>query len=224
LVCADIAGVQQGSGARGRPARKHTDAAKGSFVRHLSSRDLAQLPSYSTTKQVFKSRCQHTKHVRILSCQRVTRTSSALECRVCCGKGSKHEQLAYKVLNQLECVHAFAVEAYAVAAQVQHEGGVLNVNRHSWDVAVLQPAPLVIEVQGEQHSSKVMTKPNSTDSSLSSRCSRDDALAAAAVEAGYSVVWLVLGSERGRAARWSKTVSQALQDLEAKRAFKLYIG
>lgn len=152
----------------------------------------------------------------------MTRNSRSLSCRVCAGQGSSLEQLAYKILDQSTAVGAFAVEAYAVSGQVQHEGQLLQVNRHAWDVVLLQPAGLLIEVQGEQHSSKLMTKRNCQDSSLSSRISRDHALAAAALEAEFCVLWLSPGKERNRKARWTRAIKLALQHLQEKKQCKLF--
>lgn len=122
--------------------------------------------------------------------------------------------MVYVILNQMNAVTAFAVEAYAVAGQIQHDGKTVQVNRHSWDVITLEPANLLIEVQGDQHSSKLMTKPNCTDTDLNSRISRDHALAAAAVGAGYHVLWLSPGNERYRKSRWTRAIKLVLQQIE----------
>ena len=160
--------------------------------------------------------------MRMLSCQRVTRSSKSLGCRVCAGKGSSLEQLAYRILDQHKAIEAYAVEAYAVAGTLEHEGAQLNVNRHSWDVVTLQPPNLLLEVQGQQHSTKLLTKAKCRDSSLISRSSRDRALAAAAADAGFHVLWLTPGKERGRKARWTRAIQVVLQHMQAQDTPKLY--
>lgn len=222
LWSADVAGVHKGSGRRGRPPSQHSAAATSSFSQEYSSKDIGQLLSWSTEKLVFQSSCKHKKHKRLLSCQRIKRTSEALLCRVCRKQGSSLEKLLYLILNQLACIYAFAVEAYAVSGEIQHEGETVNLGRHSWDVLTIDPAKLLIEVQGQQHSTKLMTKRNCRDSSLSSRASRDRALAKAAVEAGFYVLWLDAGEERGRKARWTAAIKQVLSDMADKKPPQLY--
>lgn len=165
--------------------------------------------------------------MRFLACQQVTRTDAALHCRVCEGKGSNYEQQAYKACSQLNCIEAWAVEAYALQGKVQHEGEVLNLGRHSWDIMLLNPAGVLIEVQGEQHISKHNTQPNSNDTTLEHRASKDYALAAAAQDAGFSVVWLLPGTpeqQRGRLQRWCAIIKQAVDDKINGEVPKLYMA
>lgn len=139
------------------------------------------------------------------------------------GKGSKHECMAYAILNQLQCISKFAVEAYAVKDQFLHMGRQVQVSRHAWDVATPPPLKLLIEVQGEQHTDKHDTRTNNADTTLVERANRDHALAAAAVQAGYYVVWLIPGRERGRKQRWRTLIQQAVADQLANKPPKLYM-
>lgn len=211
-------GSRKGAGSRGRPHNTPTAAAKASFSSEYSNIDISSVPAWSHSKAVFKSSCKCYKHFRYLSCQRTARCNRSLACRICQGKGSSLEKLLYSILNKSAAVHAYAVEAYAVQGQNQHEGENVQLNRHPWDAALLQPAQLLIEVQGEQHSTKLLTKAGCTDISLSSRSSRDEALRAGAVQQGFYVLWLLPGEERGRHQRssWTRAIHAMLQKVKDK--------
>lgn len=215
-------GCYKRSSNRGRPREQFSAAAKSSFLSNLNAAALESNPSHSLTKQWFSSSCGHNKHVRYLSCQRVQVSNAALNCRVCMGKGSQHECMAYSILNQLQCISKFAVEAYAVTGQFMHNGKHVQVSRHAWDVVTAPPLKLLIEVQGEQHTQKHDTRTNNADADLVDRMNRDHALAAAAVDAGFYVVWLVPGSERGRQQRWRNLIQQAVADQLQNKPPKLY--
>lgn len=107
---------------------------------------------------------------------------------MCSCKGSQHERIAYAILDQLPCIKHYAVEVYADRDVRELAARHHPTSKHAWDVMVAPPYKVLIEVHGEQHTSKLDTRSNSIDSCLSSRATRDHALAAAAVEAGYSVM------------------------------------
>ena len=86
---------------------------------------------------------------------------------------------------------------------------------------MLQPGRVLVEVQGEQHSTKLNTQANNPDASLADRVSRDHALAAAAKAAGYSVVWLNVGAAHtqvNRRQQWRKTIEGAVQYMMQENA------
>jgi len=103
-----------------------------------------------------------------------------------------------------------------------HKGRQVNVSRHAWDVITAPPLKILMEVQGEQHTEKHDTRANNVDTNLLDRVNRDDALAAAAVGAGYYVVWLVPGPERRRRQRWCALIQQAVADQLANKPPKVY--
>ena len=146
----------------------------------------------------------------------IARSSRSLACRICEGQGSSYEKQLYRLLGGLDAVRAFAAEAYAVAGEYQQEGLSVNLNRHSWDILTLEPANLLIEVQGEQHSDKLMTKPNCADDTLQERSSRDAALRAGAVQQGFYVLWLLPGDERGRTRRWKAAILKIINSMKDK--------
>jgi hypothetical protein len=143
---------------------------------------------------------------------------------VCAGTGSSHERLAYDILDKLDCIQHYAVEAYAVIGCHQHAGKEVNVSKHAWDVLLAPPYKILLEVQGEQHVSKLDTRSNSCDDSLRDRACRDHVLASAARHAGFSVVWLTLGRDKGQQHRWKQVLLKAMQDADANRPPQLYIG
>jgi len=101
---------------------------------------------------------------------------------------------------------------------------VVNLSRHAWDIVTAPPLKIVAEVQGEQHIDKLNTQSNNNDHDLASRAYRDQALAAGALQQGWSVLWLQLGDQRGRKQRWTALLQQAVQDVAAGEAPKLYSG
>lgn len=209
---------------RGRPREQFTAAASSSYVSALNDGNIDQYPSHSSKQCWFKSSCRNDKHVRYLSCKRVQISRQSLHCKVCCGLGSSHEQLAYAVFDQNKKINRYAVEAYALKGDFEHDGTVVNLNRHAFDIVTAPPLRIIAEVQGEQHITKLNTKANSNDDSLASRACRDDALAAAAVAQGWSVLWLQLGEQRGRKRRWTALLSQAVKDAADGKAPRLYSG
>jgi hypothetical protein len=60
------------------------------------------------------------------------------------------------VLDALDLVGLFAVELCSLVQSeaVCLQGDVIHPNRKWWDVAILQPMGLLVEVQGEGHSQR----------------------------------------------------------------------
>lgn len=105
------------------------------------------------------------------------------------------------------------------------DGQIHNVAKKAWDIELIDPAQILIEVQGEQHSSKLNTQPNNNDQSLGHRASLDHEYAQAALRANYSVVWLELREgeqDEPRCRRWLHTIEQAIQDKLHNKEVKLY--
>lgn len=152
-------------------------------------------------------------------------TADSLSCRVCRelkNRGSSHEQVAYKVFDSSQYIQQYAVEAYTLKGQYICNGQTKDLGQHPWDIATAPPLKILAEVQGEQHDSKQYTQENNLEEDLSDRSAKDKALAAAAVERGYSVLWLQCEPKYGRKKRWAKLLQQAVQDAEAGMQPKLY--
>lgn len=151
----------------------------------------------------------------------------ALRCRICAQHGSSYEKEVYRLLSKKKAVTAFAAEAHAVQGRVRCQGGWVDVGRHRWDLMLLQPAYVLIAVQGEQHHSKLDTRRNSrsrTEAELADSMARDYALAKAAVTQQFQVVWLLPGRERGRSTRWEKAIERAIAAATAKEEPQLHMG
>jgi hypothetical protein len=213
-----------GSGTKGRP-RTHLPAqAQSSYDPHLSNKDITQCTAYTTDQFVFTRQGCSRKHRRFLSSDRITRLDGHMQCKVCSGGGSSFERECYRLLDKMQEVVAFAVQACAMGGKIQYEGGVVHVGKHKWDVMLLQPGKVLIEVQGEQHSNKVDTRTNNQGRSLADQKQRDMALAQAAINVGYHVVWLHPGAMRGRTKRWRETIQGAVAGVQAGEPAQLHQG
>lgn len=186
---------------RGRPRKAHDDQALHNWESGSNAMLLESKPAYSMDKGVYTCDCMHAKH-RMFVSVRVANKRPACVCHVCrvLGtdvKSSKYERLVYTLCDAEELIEAFAVEACAVSEVGEVEvcdGSTACVSKKRWDVMVLTPANLLIEVQGQGHSTKLVTMPNSSDSSMEARHHRDEIYAEAAVRAGCCVLWLEVGS------------------------------
>lgn len=199
------------------------------FDRAASSIQLEETTAYSKDKAAFKCSCGSEKHYRFVGVEVVSRSSSAFACRVCDGKGSEHEQLMYRLLDSEPLVQQYAVEACSLTGTAQQvsggEGEAVCSSRHRWDVMLLQPPGLLIEVQGEGHESKEDTRPHNEGITIAARQRRDAALAAAARASGYSVLWASAGApgqQRGRSSRWRAGLRAALLHVKARKAPVLF--
>jgi len=115
-------------------------------------------------------------------------------------------------------MHRFAAEAYAAYDQPAVKlpsGHMLAVGSLPYDIMSLEPANLVIEVMGKQHDTKLMTYANSNEMRGVSSSHIDEAKKAAAMAAGYSVVWLMAGEQRDRVSRWLFVLLEALAHVDA---------
>lgn len=92
---------------------------------------------------------------------------------------------------------------------------------------MLDPANVVIAVQGEQHFSKLDTRRNSRSrcqAALADSMARDAALAAAARKSHFQVVWLYPGRPAGRTKRWRTAIESALAAALEHKKPQLHIG
>jgi hypothetical protein len=180
------------------------------------------MAAFSTSKAAFRCSCERAKHARFLGVQCAARSSDAFNCRVCAGKGSRPERLLYSLLDNEHLIELYAVETHSVSSTaplVLADGTTLRVSDHRWDAMTLLPPNLLIEVQGQQHTSKLDTRPRSPDASLANRLQRDEALVAAARAAGFSVLWLHTRegeSESTCIARWAGRLQQAVRHVAAR--------
>lgn len=159
----------------------------------------------------------------------MSRNSQTFACHVCEGKGSSFEQLAYNVLNEEPLVKLFAVESAAISKKIKlavagtHDS--INLNRHRWDVVILEPPSLLIEVEGEGHTCREDGRCNNGGDTLAIRRAKDEALAAAAIGEGFSVLWLFpRDSQNLQASKalWAAGLKLALSHVMAKNTPQLF--
>jgi hypothetical protein len=204
------------------------EAALARLQPQYSSSDPSKEPAYSKVKGVYKCICSNSKHMCLAANDTVARKSlGALRCRICERRGSSYEKEAYRLLNCLKGVKAFAAEAHAVRGKVQYKGVWVDLSKHRWDLMLLNPARVLVAVQGEQHHSKLDTRRNSSrrsEADLADSMVRDMALAAAARQQHFQVVWLMPGREAGRTQRWRAAMERAMAATAAKEKPQLHIG
>lgn len=177
----------------GRPRGEHNLEAQQSWIPQLSHLLHESQPSHSTHKNNYKLKCKGPKHCAQVSVRSANYSATALACHVCKGQGSKPERLLYELLDKEECVQLYAVESFSLVQKAQvslQDGTVICPNLKRWDVTTLQPPGLLVEVQGEGHSSKLVTRRNNTDDTITNRQLKDIGYAEAAQREGWSVLWL----------------------------------
>lgn len=226
----DVVGSSTEGQKRGRPRKQLDTTAVSRWISGVNPMLLSSKPAYSSDKGVVKCDCGNSKHCRFIAVQQIARRDDAFSCRVCQDKGSSHEKLLYKLMDQEPLVQLYAVETYSISEKQRlslANGDVVQVNRHAWDAMTVDPPNLLIEVQGEGHTDKQVTKPNNTDDGLSIRAQRDGMLATAAHGAGFSVLWLCVGKgsyELSREREWAAKLKEALVHVAAGKPPQLFIA
>lgn len=218
--------MRKGGKKRGRPSQQLPAEAVALMRGVYSTSELRQGTAYSSTKRIYQALCMNSRHLCVRADDTVSRCLQSLQCRMCrrtCMHGSKYEKEAYSLLESMDEITQYAAEVHAVQCTIQSEGGQLDVSNHRWDILVLQPARVLIEVEGEQHDDIPDTRKNSISADLDSSMARDRALAAAAVGQGFQVVWLRPKDQDGRSARWKAGILQALAAAVNSEAGKLHI-
>lgn len=181
----------------------------------------SSLPSCSTHPNHYKLWCadgeQPSKHCAFMSVRAANSSSTELSCHVCDGKGSEPEQALYAVADAEELIELYAVEACSIV-----KAGCVEVcdtiqvypSRKRWDLTVVTPHGLLVEVMGQGHRSRLVTKLNNTDDSISTRQRKDFAYADAAIKQGWSVLWLWVENDdpscRRIAKKWAAQLREAL--------------
>ena len=218
--------MQKGGKKRGRPSQQLPAEAVARIREVYSTSDVRQGTAYSSTKRIYQALCMNSKHLCVRADDTVSRGLKTLQCRMCKRMrihGSKYEKEAYSLLDSMDEITQYAAEVHAVQCTIQFEGGQLDLGYHRWDILVLQPARVLIAVQGEQHDDIPDTRKNSISADLDSSMARDRALAAAAVGEGFQVVWLRPKDQDGRTARWKAGIQQALVAAVNNEAGKLHM-
>ena len=185
------------------------------------------MPYSSRQQNTYEESCaaggKISKHSRYVSVRVANTSSEARSCHVCSGKGSKPERVLYAVADAEDLVEQYAVEACSLSNQgvvKVCDNIVIHPSRKRWDLSTVTPHGLLVEVMGEGHSSRLVTKANNTDDSISERQRKDYAYAQAAVEQGWSVLWLWVQerdpSFRRTAKKWAAQLRAALEYVTAE--------
>lgn len=217
-----IPGSSTNSSGRGRPAKKLPAAVQAAYHNPANAMQMDHHNCSSRAKVDMKSNCSIKQHRDFLAVDTVHRHSAETgykrECTMCSNPPSQLAALAYDVCLMTGQMHRFAAEAYAAYYQPAVKlpsGHMLAVGSLPYDIMSLEPANLVIEVMGKQHDTKLMTYANSNEMRGVSSSHIDEAKKAAAMAAGYSVVWLMAGEQRDRVSRWLFVLLEALAHVDA---------
>ena len=158
-------------------------------------------------------------------------SATALRCRVCSGEGSKWEQHLYCTLDKEDSVVLYAVEACSVAKPAEPimcDNVRVHPEKKRWDATIVAPSGLLIEMQGEGHSSKLVSKANNTDSTMAERQLKDWLYADAAMQQGWSVLWLCVDesitSQDAQAARWAAQLRNAVAHVKGGGTPQLFVA
>jgi hypothetical protein len=221
------------SGKVGRPREQHSSQAVEAWDPEVNHMQHASMPSCSTHQNSYRVPCstgaKPSKHRAYMAVRMFNAKRGRLSCHVCSGKGSRPEQVLYELADKEELIKVYAVEACGHSKQ----GGVevceaisIHPSKKRWDLTVLAPHGLLVEVMGEGHSSRLVTKPNNTDDSTSTRQRRDYAYADAAVKRGWSVLWLWVEegdpSFRRTRRKWAAKLREALKHVAAEGKPELF--
>lgn len=188
--------------------------------------------SYSQHKLYYNSSCQPgTKHVVYMGVRTANHNPKALKCHVCSTKGSSWEKVLYDLCEAEQLIELYAVEAHSLHKPehaVESEGVPVCPESKPWDVAVAVPGGLLIEMQGQGHSTRLVTKANNTDSSLAERRLKDWLYAQEAIRQGWSVLWLWvdedISSNEALAALWAKQLHRAVVHVKNEGAPQLFVA
>jgi hypothetical protein len=187
---------------------------------------------YSQQQLYYNSSCQPgTKHVVYLGVRTANLKPTALKCHVCSRHGSSWEKVLYDLCDAEQLIELYAVEAHSLDKPqhaVESEGVIVFPEKKRWDVAVAVPGKLLIEMQGQGHSSRLVTEAKNTDSSLAERRLKDWLYAQEALRQGWSVLWLWvdedISSNEALAALWAKQLHRAVAHVKNRGAPQLIVA
>lgn len=217
-----IPGSSTHSSGRGRPAKRLPASVQLVYLHPDNAMLIDYHNSSSRSKIVIKSNCHIPQHKDLLAVDTVNRYSTSegytRPCTMCSKPPSELAALAYELCLSSGLMQSFAAEAcvaYDQPAVQLSDGRLLQVSSLPYDIVSLDPAGLVIEVQGEQHTGKDMAYTNTNENHGISSAELDQIKQQAACRSGYTTLWLVAGDQRNRANRWHKAMTKALLHVKA---------
>lgn len=218
------------SNTRGRKRGQHSSTAIEQWKPQVNYMKHQSMNSYSRHQNFYGCSCGK-KHAVFVSVRVANNHNNGLRCRVCERKSSKWERLLYCVLDDEQSVEMYAAEACSLAQPARPVvcgDEVLCVQKKRWDVMLAKPVGLLIEVQGEGHSQRLVTKRNNTDSSLAERQAKDSLYADEAIAQGWSVLWLCVREEVKTAKHlrpiWSAKLKEAVAHVKAKGEPRMFVA
>ena len=224
--------VHQGSssGKAGRPREPHNTTAIERCDTSINPVTHEGQPSYSEQQLYYNGDCRPpSKHVILRAVRSANYSKTALACRVCRGGGSKWERMLYDLLDKEDLIELYAVEAFSLSkpvGAVTQGGVVVHPEKKRWDATVVVPGGLLIEMQGEGHGSRLVTKANNTDNSLAERHLKDWLYVQVALEQQWSVLWLWvnedISSDSVQASVWAQQLHKAVLHVQAKGLPQLF--
>ena len=137
--------------------------------------------------------------------------------------------MLYDLLDKEDLIELYAVEAFSLSkpvGAVTQGGVVVHPEKKRWDATVVVPGGLLIEMQGEGHSSRLVTKANNTDNSLAERHLKEWLYVQVALEQQWSVLWLWvnedISSDSMQASVWAQQLHKVVLHVQAKGLPQLF--
>ena len=219
-----------GKGKAGRKRGQHSSTAVMSCHKTLNPTAHTECTSYSQQQLYYDCSCRPgTKHMVYLGVRTANLKHTARKCRVCGTQGSSWERVLYNLCDAEQLIELYAVEAHSLGKpehDVECEGVTVCPASKRWDVAVAAPGGLLIEMQGQGHSTRLLTKAKNTDSSLAERRAKDWLYAQEALRQGFSVLWLWVNEDIRRnaalAALWAEQLHRAVAHVKGGGAPQLF--
>lgn len=220
-----------GNSRSGRKRGQHNSTAIKQWKPSVNYMKHQGMTSYSGQQNFYGCGCGRKKHAVFVSVRVANHHNSGLRCRACERNSSKWEDLLYCVLDAEQSVEMYAAEACSLAKPARPVvcgDKVLCVERKKWDVMLAKPHGLLIEVQGEGHSQRLVTKRNNTDGSLAERLAKDSLYADEAIAQGWSVLWLCVQQGITRLkphkAKWSAKLKEAVAHVKAGGEPRMFVA
>lgn len=135
----------------------------------------------------------------------------------------------YDILDEEECVKRFSLESKSLVVRERvrlSDGSIIHPSKKPWDATIIDPPGLLIEMQGEGHSSNLVNMRNAVELSIAEKQERDLAYANVAIRAGWSVLWLWVDRSVGgpdmHRDRWVAQIREAVAYVVGNGVPKLF--
>lgn len=149
----------------------------------------------SDSKQQLYSNCScqpGTQHLTDLVVESVNHGDTALNCRACSRRGSSWHRVVYDLCDAEQLCELCVVEAHSLDRPehaVEYAWLILCTVSKRWHAAFAAPCGLAISMHGRWHSTILLTKASSCNTSLAEKSLKDRWYAQQVWRQGWSVVW-----------------------------------